>query len=130
MAKHNRKGRSKGGGQFLKLPYYLINSKAFCALNGSSIRLLIQLASRFTVRSGGYNNNGELFVSYADAKKQLGMGTDTVKRAYADLTEKGFVKKTQNGNFYLKEANTYAVTFLPLGKQSTQPSNEWKRWQK
>ncbi len=118
----DRRGRSKHGGQFVPIPYTMARSPAWRSLNGSSVKVYIELHSRFHG-----TNNGGLSLSWAEGAKLLGMSKTSVGRALAELEEKGFVQMTRRGQWYGRLASTYSVTDRPMGKNP--PSNAWQKWQ-
>ena len=123
MAKHRRteaSGRSAPE-QFMGLPYVLVKSLAWRSLTGSALKVLIELYSRYNGQ-----NNGTLCLSFADAKKKLGIGNATIKRAFVELQNKGFIRLTEPGHWYGRKAAEWAVTHKSW--QGNLPSNDWKNW--
>ena len=124
MPKHNRKGRSKSGGQFVKLLYILTASPAWRSLSGSAVKVYIELHSRYNGR-----NNGDLSLSYSEAARLLKLGKTTVKRAFDELTEKGLILKMREGHWYGRRAATWAVTDSVIDIPKASPAtNAWKEW--
>ena len=122
MAKHLPNGRSRyPAGQFTPLPYSMTQSEAWRSLSGNAVKLLIELCTGF---SG--TNNGDLSVGLDRAAKLLWVGKSSVSRAYAELVEKGFVRKIKPGSWIKGQATTWRVTFLPHGKEHK--TNEWRQW--
>jgi len=120
--RHNQKGRSKGGGQFVPISYQMAKSDAWRSLSGSATKVYVELRSRF---NGG--NNGDLSLSYAEAADLLGLGKSTVARAFKELEEKGLIEKTSQGDWYGRRASTWLVTDKPTRKG--EPAlNSWQRW--
>lgn len=121
----NKKGRSKGGGQFIPVPYDLAKSAAFRSLNGAAVKVLFELRWRYNGR-----NNGDLSLCYNDAANLLGLSKSTVARAFRELEAKGFIFKTAPGHWYGRKATTWAVTTqkLDLPRPEIAPRNDWKRW--
>ncbi len=105
----------------MQLPYSMVQSDAWRALSGSALKVLIELYSRFNGK-----NNGNLCLSYADAAKKLGIGHATIKRAFVELQEKGFIRLIKQGFWYGRKAAEWEITNKGLnGNPST---NEWLRW--
>jgi hypothetical protein len=121
----NKKGRSGRGGQWIPLPYPLVQSLAWRSLSGSAVKVFLELRSRF---NGG--NNGDLSVSYTDAAKLLGLSKSTVSRAFRELEAKGFIVNTSPGSWYGRRAATWAVTTEPLHLPCAElrARHDWKRW--
>ena len=123
-SKHNRTGRSKGKGQFVPIPYPMAKSLAWRSLSGPAAKIFIELRARYNGR-----NNGDLSLSYGDAAKLLQLGKTTVKRAYDELTEKGFVVKTSEGHWYGRKAATWATTDSTVDvPRASIATNAWKCW--
>ena len=120
--RHNLKGRRNGGGQFVPISYPMAKSDAWRSLSGASVKIFVELHCRY---SGG--NNGDLSLSYAEAADLLSLGKSTVARAFNELEEKGFIKKTSQGRWYGRKASTWLVTDKPARKG--EPAlNSWQRW--
>lgn len=117
----NAKGRNKGEGQYMPLPYNLTRSAAFRRLSGNALKVFIEIRSRF---NGA--NNGRLSLSFQDAADLLGMSKSSVKRAFDELVEKGFLKKRREGQWYGRLAAEYILT--TEGHDGHLATNDWKRW--
>jgi hypothetical protein len=123
MPKHRRTdptGRSTPE-QFMQLPYSMVQSAAWRSLNGNSLKLLIELFSKFNGR-----NNGKLCVSYADASKKLGVGHATIKRCFDELQLKGFIRLKKRGHWYGRMAAEWAITTKML--EGYPATNDWASW--
>jgi len=101
----------------------MARSPAWRSLSGASVKVFLELRCHFNGK-----NNGALFLSYGDASKRLGLSRSTVKRAFDELQEKGFIRKTRQGARHCRLASTWAVTDRPM-HPSEPPSNDWRRWQ-
>ena len=108
----NRKGRSKSAERFVKLDYYVLDSPAYCSLRSVSRALLVEIWKRYNG-----SNNGEIGFSVRDAAEALGVGKDTVCRAFDELIDRGFLIVRADASFTLKEklAREFEITALPLG---------------
>ena len=71
-------------------------------------------------------NNGKLSLSYQCAADLLGIGKSTVKRAFDELTEKGFIIRKRQGQWYGRLAAEYIVT--DRGMNGHPPTRDWRRW--
>jgi hypothetical protein len=120
----NATGRSDRAEQFWMLKFSMARSPAFRSLSGAAIKVLIELRCRY---NGG--NAGQLSLSFREAERLLGIGRSTITRAFAELSEKGFVRKTRQGARYCRLASEWHVTDLPRDP-STPPTNDWRRWQR
>lgn len=113
-------GRS-GEEQYMNIPYSTLHSPAWRSLGGAAIKVFLELRSRFYG-----SNNGKIILSYEDASKTLGLGKATIRRAFDELQEKGFIKLIKKGFWYGRMANEWAVT--EKSYQGHLPTNDWKRW--
>ena len=115
------KYRPKSEDQFLPIPYAMARSAAWRSLRGTSIKVYVELRSRY---HGG--NNGKLSLSMDEASRLLGMSKSTAKDAFSELIEKGFIKMTKRGSWYGRQASEYAVTDCRLDGHAA--TNDWKQW--
>ncbi|UFI02148.1 helix-turn-helix domain-containing protein [Roseibium aggregatum] len=117
--RHDAKGRRKGDGQYINLPYSLLRHPAWRSLSGPAVKVFFELRSRF---NGG--NNGKLHLSLDEAANLLGMSKSTVQRSFKELEQKGFIAKTKQGQWYGRQATEWQTTDLPcdghLAKRSWQ----------
>ena len=126
MPRHNSKGRSRNPeGQYFLLPYSLVRHPMFRSLSGAALKVFLELRCRYSMRGDGRaDNNGELRLPLDEAAKLLGMGKATVKRAFEELEAKGFVVKTEQGQWYGRKATQYRTTDRPY-----RGARETKDWQ-
>ena len=117
----NAKGRNKGGEQFVPIPYNMAHSIAWRSLNGSVVKVYVELRSRYNG-----NNNGELSLSMDEGKRLLGLGKSTIARALKILVKRGFITVTRRGQWYGRLATTYAVTDRSLNGELA--TNAWRHW--
>ena len=120
--RQDKKGRSKGGGQYMPISRHLATSDAWRSLSGPAVKVYVELRSRY---NGG--NNGDLSLSYSEAADLLALGKSTISRAFAELQEKGFIEKTAEGQWYGRKAATWMATDKP-GKKGEPASNAWQSW--
>jgi hypothetical protein len=116
-------GSTEKGDRFFMLTFSMGRSLAWRSLSGAAVKVFIELRCHFNG-----HNNGVLFLSYGDASKHLHLSRSTVKRAFDELQEKGFVRKTRQGARHCRLASTWAVTDRPL-KEGEPPTYAWRRWQ-
>ncbi|MCK0142538.1 helix-turn-helix domain-containing protein [Aliiroseovarius sp. F20344] len=123
MGKSNRKDE----GQYVPLPYSQLRSDAWRGLSGASVKLWLELHTRY---HGG--NNGALTLSYAEAGDALGMGKATVQRAYRELIEHGFLALEREGNWYHRRAHEWRLTTKPMqtARGRAAPTNDWRTFLK
>ncbi|MCK0139271.1 helix-turn-helix domain-containing protein [Aliiroseovarius sp. F47248L] len=112
-------------GQYVPLPYAQLKSEAWRSLSGAAVRVWLELHTRY---NGG--NNGKLILSFAEAGEALGMGKATVKRAYAELVEKGFLALEREGNWYHRRAHEWRLTTKPMqrAKGKEPPTLDWRSY--
>lgn len=124
MPTHNRTGRSKKLGQFVAITNPMTKSEAWRSLSGGAVKVYVELHSRYNGR-----NNGDLSLSYADAAALLQLGKTTIKRAFDELTEKGFIIRMREGHWYGRRAATWAVTDRTIDiPKHAMATNAWKEW--
>jgi hypothetical protein len=129
--KHNRTGRSKNpDGDYALLPYSMLKSPAWRSLGGNTVRVLLELHTRFHGC-----NNGEVFLSLEEAAELLTMSKATALAALRELVAKGFLRETRKGGFIRGHATTYALTFKPTGRPTGEPprqpvrrTDDWRNW--
>jgi hypothetical protein len=120
-----RKGKRSQEGQYVPLPYAVLKSEAWRSLSGAAVKLFLELHTRF---NGG--NNGKVRLSMNEAVEALGLGKATVKRAFDELQDKGFIDLVTPGNWYHRRAHEWRLTTKAMqtakGKQTA--TNDWKSW--
>ena len=121
--RHDKKGRSKGEGQYAKAAYSMLQSDAYRLLSGTALKVYWELRTRYHG-----SNNGRLRLSHQEAADLLGMSKSTVGRALVELELKGFVIKTRQGLFHKHMCSEYRVT--ELGSDGAPPSNNWRNWRR
>ncbi len=125
-AKHT--GR-KGNGKFLGIPHHVLESPAYNALDGWSVKLLVDIGKQYT----GFNN-GDLNAAYSQLKEQGWRSPSTLNKSLKRLQEVGLIQLTRQGGKNL--CSLYAITWQGIndckGKidiaASKQPSNLWKQY--
>lgn len=117
----DRTGRSKRDGQWFALPYKMIQSNAFRSLNGASLKVFLELRSRFHG-----SNNGRLHLSQQECARLLNISKSTAGRAFKELEEKGFIVKIRQGYFTRGLATEWQVTDQKYNDQPA--SRDWEAW--
>lgn len=118
----NRKGRSKGEGQWFALPYKTIQSDAFRSLSGAALKAFFELRARFNG-----SNNGRLHLSQQECARLLNMSKSTAGRAFNELEEKGFIVKIRQGYFTGGVATEWRVTDQKYN--GSPATRDWEAWQ-
>ena len=119
----DRKGRSKNDDQFMKLPYGMIRCDAFRSLRGATLKVFLELRSRYN----GFNN-GSVFLSLREAAETLGMSKTTAGNAFTELEEKGFIRKTKQGLFERSAATEWELTDCKFNGDP--PKRSFMPWRK
>ena len=119
--KVNATGRNEGEGQYAPLSYTMLQSPAWRSLNGSAVKVFLELRATYNGR-----NNGELSLSFQRAADLLGMSKSSVARAFKQLEERGFVRKTKEGQWYGRLAAEYIVTDKSFNGHPA--GRDWEKW--
>lgn len=119
------KGKKGDGAQYLPLPYAQLKSSAWRSLSGAAVKLWLELHTRY---NGG--NNGKIHLSMNEAAEILGLGKATVKRAFDELTDKGFLVLEARGDWYSRRAHDWRLTSKPMqnARGKTPPTLDWVHW--
>lgn len=126
MAKEDRKGRSKGGGRWVRLEHALISTQAYRSLGLGARALLVDLVM---LENG--KNNGLLYLSVRDAAALLGVSDHRVAgKALDELEAMGFIAMTGDAHFSVKagegsRARCWRLTWLSVPGKSVTPTNEY-----
>ena len=111
MARKNDYGKKRSSkGQFMRLPYEVIDSRDYLSLQPSSKQLLIDIFRQHNGR-----NNGDLSASFKLMQARGWTSKSTLKRALDALLESGLIIKTREGWFQGEHSSRcalYAVTWL------------------
>lgn len=119
--KPDQTGRSKGDPQYFNLAYPFLHHPAWRSLSGPAVKVWLETRSRFNG-----HNNGRVFLSYTEASGLLHISKSTVKRAFDELIEKGFLRLREPGNWYHRRAHDWILTDLPCG--DALPTRDWQNW--
>ena len=113
---------------FAKLPHHVLESREYAKLNGSAVKLLIDLLGQFRGQ-----NNGDFTLAWRVMSKRGWRSRDTLNRARTELLESGWITLTRQGGRH--RCGLYAVTWLVIdgcnGKLDVAPtrvaSNTWRK---
>jgi hypothetical protein len=108
--------------QYWNFPYSMAQCAALRLMSGHALKLLVELRSRYN----GFNN-GKIILSYEEACRLLAMSKGTVKRAFDELQNSGFLKLVTPGTWYGRRASEWCLTFVERNGQP--PTDDWKLWQ-
>lgn len=115
--------------QFLRLPYHVLGSPEWAALNGNEIKMLIELFRQFNG-----SNNGDFSATYGSLKGRGWKSKDTITRTLKSLEASGWIVTTRQGGRHIG-CSLYGVTWEPInwckGKHQwpteITPSNAWRK---
>lgn len=98
----------------------------FRSLGGAALKVFLELRCRYVVRGDGRtDNNGELRLPLDEAARLLGLGKATIVRAFEELEAKGFIAKTEQGEWYGRKATQYRTT--DRSYRGAPPTKDWQR---
>ncbi|MFK4062925.1 hypothetical protein [Brucella anthropi] len=132
MAKHNNKGRSKGGAPYVQLFHWIRKTDAWRSLSPYPKLLYIEIRGRYNG-----SNNGGISFSVREAMDALCCSNRTAINAFKDLEDRGLIKAVIKGAFDWKtrygaegRATTWLLTELQqdVPERSLVPSYDFKKW--
>lgn len=126
MAKTDKKGRTQYE-HFTKVFIRTLKSDAWRAMSPKAQMLHIWLQLEW--KGPKNNNNGGIKLSYRQAAKRLGLGENTVMKAFHELQAKGFLVVTRLGALGVEgEARgpSYELTDIGLGRD--RPRRLYLQW--
>ena len=125
MASHNKTGRSKAGGPFVKLELFMLGSAAWAATSPQERALYIEVRRRFNGR-----NNGRIGLSVREGAELCRMNRDTVSKGFKALEEKGFLETVTPGGFSRKvrHSTEWRLTTDRCDVTGQPPSKAFMRW--
>ena len=109
MGRMKRRGKR---GQFMQLPYALLDTADYLSLSPSSKQLLIDVFRQYNG-----HNNGDLSASFTLLQRRGWKSKGTLKRALDQLISRDLLVKTREGWFqgeHSSQCALYAVTWLGI----------------
>jgi len=97
-------------GQFIALPWALLDSEPFARLSFSERALLLEIARQYSVKK---LNNGQLKASHIYLRKRGFGSKSTISKGLRNLEALGFVYQTRQGR-YPNVTSLYALTWVEL----------------
>ncbi len=70
--------------------------------------------------------NGSLNISVRRAGQLIGCSKTTAAKAFAELTEHGFLELTEHSSWIDGKARSYRLTMMQVGNRK--PTDEWRDW--
>ncbi len=130
--KHRKyaKKKGRGDGQYMTLPYVLLDSAAWKDLSCYAKTLFVELRRQFNG-----SNNGTIVFSCKQAAERLKKSTNegvrnispqTAQRAFKELFKKGFIKPAKKGMFTGRRAAEWIITTERYNGQN--PTNDYKQY--
>ena len=103
-----------------------LTSPAWCALSHGARSLYVALKLRY---SSNFKNNGKIYLSQRDAKKELGSGFEDITNWFRELEFYGFIIKTKHGhlNFDGSGLATY-WRLTEVGFMDDPPTRDFLKW--
>src|SRR5919107_5173189 len=122
--RHNRKGRSTTE-RFVSLPHWMLQSPAWRSLSPVARSVFIELAA---IYNG--SNNGRIALSARDASERARCSKNTAARAFAELTQKGFIDLCSRGHFDRKapHAAECRLTVHRCNRSDERASRRFMTW--
>lgn len=123
--RHNKTGRSKTAGPFVRLDSYMLASAAWASLTPVERAIYVELRRRY---NGA--NNGFLGLSARDAAQRCNCNKDTANKALRVLAEKGFIECVTPGGFSRKVPHSTEWRLLDerCDKTGMPPTKAFMRW--
>lgn len=121
---YRQKKKGKGSERFARLPFYMMRSAAWRALDCVARSLYIELLAR-------YNgvNNGSIGLGVREAATALNVGKSVANRAFHDLRRLGFIDVGQGSTFNQKRlAREWLLTDLRDDRNGHAPRKDFMRW--
>ena len=125
MVRHNKKGRSKGGGRFVALHHFMLNTLAWQSLSPAERAVYVYLAKQY---DGA--NNGTLLGPDRGIAENCNINRATAAKAKRILEERGFIELVTPGGFSRKvrHASEYRLTFYRCDVTEAAPSKAFLTW--
>lgn len=118
------KDRSRGTGKFARLPFYLLESQAWKALEPNARALYLELLHRFNG-----HNNGSIGLGVREAGESINVKKSTASRAFDTLMELGFIDIAKASSFGQKRlAREWLLTDLYNDRTGEPARKDFMRW--
>ena len=125
MARHTKKGRSKGGGRFVALHHFMLDTPAWLSLSPAERVTYVYLVKQYDG-----TNNGALRGPDRGIAEDCNINRATAARAKRVLEERGFIELATPGGFSRKvrHASEYRLTFHQCDLTGAVPSKAFQKW--
>lgn len=121
MGSKSRARQHKRPGQYIRKWADWFDSPAYRSLNCTARCLLEEFQILYRPDRTG------IVLPVARAASRLGVCENTVRQAFADLRERGFIALVEDASYIAGRARTYRLTIEPL--DGREPTDEWRDWQ-
>lgn len=129
MARKKRGRDGPGAPNFAQLFHYMLDCEALRYASPPAVKVLLRLVKRFNG-----SNNGRIAMSVRQAAAECDLAFNTVRRALAELQEKGFIAIATPGGFSLKDrhATEWHLYIYPHkeGRVVVHPNKPFMSWRR
>jgi hypothetical protein len=108
---------------FIGLPRHVFESLAYRSLSLKARCLLDEFQNLYRP-----NRNGRIVLPIEIAAERLGVAENTVRRAFDELQNKGFIIRTMDGDWSKGRAREWRLTYEPCNN-GREPTDEWRLWE-
>ena len=105
--------KHKQKASFAGIPRVVMECPDYINLNGSAVKLLVEMACQF---KGG--NNGDLCPAWTLMKVRGFCSKTTLSKAIKELLQAEMILLTRQGHFIKNKASLYALTWAPIDECS------------
>lgn len=125
MSKANKKGRSIGGGRFVQIHHFMMQSVAWRSLQPNDKAVYLEIAA---IYDG--TNNGRLGLGVRAAAERANINKDTAGKCFLRLQERGFIECAQPGGFSMKvrHAAEWRLAQYRCDRTGQPPSKAFQKW--
>jgi hypothetical protein len=107
------RSKHKQKASFAGIPRVVMECPDYINLNGSAVKLLVEMACQF---KGG--NNGDLCPAWTLMKVRGFCSKTTLSKAIKELLQAEMILLTRQGHFIKNKASLYALTWAPIDECS------------
>lgn len=125
MSRVNKKGRSIGGGRFVQIHHFMMQSAAWRSLKPNDRAVYLEVAA---IYDG--TNNGRLALGVRAAAERVNINKDTAGKCFLRLLERGFIECAQPGGFSMKvrHAAEWRLAQYRCDRTGQLPSKAFLKW--
>lgn len=116
-----KKPYAAGKQHYVQIYDDVLNSPAYLDLKPPARALLIEFC-----RIHRPSRNGALSISTREAVDRLNVTEPVALRAFAELTEHGFIRLTNHENWQERKAREWELTICACNGR--EPRNDWRNW--